>query len=124
MSARKSTTTTHVKNLRMSSEVYRLRREVIALIHEAKRLAPLPRIEVRVAENHASTLGVARMGQNIIWITERMVASRPVVFHEILHAVYSTDHVEGCPLMSPYSSGELDAETCNELFKKYAKGAA
>ncbi len=118
---KRRTQTDKLTNKKMSPEVYRLRREVIALIHEAKKLADLPRITVRVADNHRKILGVAAMNQNIIWITEESVASRAVVFHEILHAVYGQQHVEGCPLMAPAISKDLDQKTCNRLFVKYAK---
>lgn len=109
-----------LKNKEMSSEVYALRRQVISLIYEAKKIVELPRINVRVTDNHDTILGVARMGKNIIWITEETVASRAVVFHEILHAVFSQEHVTGCPLMSPEVNDKLDPDTCNRLFKKYA----
>jgi hypothetical protein len=110
-------------NLKMNSDVYAKRREVIVLIHEAKRLLPieLPRITVRIAENHARILGCARPGECVMWITERSVASKQTVFHEILHAVFRQPHVTGCPLMHPSNkfksatSAELD-----RLFVQYA----
>jgi len=43
----------------MSSDVYTLRRQVINLIHEAKKLVELPRINVRVTDKHEIILGVA-----------------------------------------------------------------
>lgn len=105
----------------MDSNVYAKRREIIALIYEAKRLVPLPRIEVRVTENDPKVLGCAEMRRNRIWITSRSVASRVVVFHEILHAVFGQCHVIGCPLMgaSVRPSGISDAQV-NALFIKYA----
>lgn len=112
-----------LKNKEMSSEVYALRRQVINLVHEAKKLVELPRINVRVTDKHKTILGVARMGKNVIWITEETVASRAVVFHEILHAVFGQDHVKGCPLMDEKISAKLDAKTCDRLFKKYAEAA-
>lgn len=112
--------TKFLKNKKMSSEVYALRRQVINLIHEAKKLVNLPRIDVRVTDNHKTILGVARMGEKVIWITEDTVASRAVVFHEILHAVFAQDHVVGCPLMAEKIDDKLDSTTCNKLFIKYA----
>jgi len=109
-----------LKNKEMSSDVYALRRQVINLIHEAKKLVDLPRINVRVTDKHETILGVAKMGKNIIWITEKTVASRAVVFHEILHAVFAQEHAKGCPLMAPKIDDKLDSDTCNRLFKKYA----
>jgi len=108
----------------MSPAVYALRRQVIDLIYEAKKLVPdLPRIEVRVTENHDSILGMAYMERNIIHITERSVASRSVVFHEILHAVYGTEHDETCPLMASILKKELKPALCDQLFVKHAKAA-
>lgn len=115
-------TSKHLTNKRMSPAVYELRRKVIGLIYEAKRLVDLPRVDVRVTDNKGDTLGCARMGGNIIWITESSVASRAVVFHEILHAVFAQDHVKGCPLMAEQIDPNLDAATCNRLFAKYAGG--
>lgn len=110
-----------LKNKEMSPEVYALRRKVIDLIYEAKKLVPsLPRIEVRVTENNSKYLGVGRMCGNIIWISERSVASRSVVFHEILHAVFATEHVKGCPLMDPVSQRISDKE-CDRLFIEYSR---
>ena len=110
-----------LKNKEMSAEVYALRREVINLIHEAKKLVDLPRIEVRVTDRHRIILGAAKMSQNVIWITEETVASRAVVFHEILHAVFGQEHIEGCPLMAANIDPNLDSKTCDRLFLKYAK---
>lgn len=112
-----------LKNKEMSSDVYALRRQVINLIHEAKKLVELPRINVRITDKHETILGVARMGKNVIWITEETVASRAVVFHEILHAVFAQDHVKGCPLMAERISKKLDTKTCDRLFIKYAEAA-
>jgi len=111
-----------LKNKIMSQGVYDLRRKVISLIYEAKKLIDLPRIEIRVTDNHKTILGVAAMGAKIIWITEGMTASRSVVFHEILHAVFGQGHVNGCPLMAPKINDKLDAKTCDKLFLKYAGG--
>lgn len=110
-----------LKNKDMSESVYELRRKVIALIYEAKKLADLPRIEVRITNDHDSILGAARIGEKIIWITESFVASRSTVFHEILHAVFNQRHIAGCPLMAPQIDPNLKDDLCNKLFKKYAK---
>ncbi len=109
----------------MSDEVYALRRNVINFIYEAATLLGragmqnLPRIDVRVTDDHAKILGVAVMGGNVIWITERAVVSRATVFHEILHAVKGQKHVTGCPLMNPAIHPNLDKETCERLFLHY-----
>lgn len=104
----------------MNPQVFKKRREVISLIHAAKRLFPqLPRIDVRVTENDETILGVATMGKRKIWITEKSTVSRAVVFHEILHAVFSQKHVASCPLMAPAIDSKLPDDVCNEMFLKY-----
>lgn len=115
--------TSLLKNKTMDNNVYKLRRKVIEFIHEAKVIYPdLPRITVRIAENDRNIAAVGRMGKNIIWITENFVANRGVVFHEICHAVFSQNHVKGCPLMSgDGSSIKLSKDQAYNLFKKYAK---
>jgi hypothetical protein len=115
------TKTTLLKNKQMNPGVYKLRREVISLVCEAKKLIPsLPRITVRVTEDDSKILGVGRMHQNIIWITSSFVASRAVVFHEILHAVFGQEHKSGCPLMAPQIDPNLSRKKCDQLFTKYA----
>ena len=112
--------TTCLHNKQMDSDVYKLRRKVIDLIYEAKKLVDLPRIDVRVTDNHKFIAGAGCVHDNKIWITEKFVASRAVVFHEILHAVYGVPHIAGCPLMAPVYSNPPD-DVCNRLFVKYAK---
>lgn len=111
-----------LNNKEMNNETYLLRKKVIELIYEAKKLFPeLPRITVRVAENDKKILGAGRIGHNIIWITESFVASRAVVFHEILHASFAVEHVQGCPLMNDQIDPNLPEKFCNKLFLKYAR---
>lgn len=114
-------------NKKMSPEVYKLRREIINLIYEAKKLVPdLPRIEVRVAHNHSDCVGQAVLNapECVIWITEDYVASKEVVFHEIVHTAFGVGHVDGCPLMSPTCQPKPPSDkTLNKLFLKYAKAA-
>lgn len=106
---------------KMNDKVYILRRKVIGFIHEAKKLYPkLPRITVRICENDKKIAGWGGMGRNIIWITEDYVASRGLVFHEILHAVFAQDHVKGCPLMSGTGTSiALSDSEADQLFMKY-----
>jgi hypothetical protein len=110
-------------NKKMDSSVYALRSKVIGLIREAGRLFPLPRVEVRVTDNDRVIAGVAMLGKSMIWITEAFVASRQVVFHEILHAVFSVQHVAGCPMMSPVCL-PCDDSTADRLFVAYASRAS
>mgnify|MGYP003630326674 FL=1 len=60
--------TKKIKNFKMNDEVYKLRRQVIELIYEAKRGGiNLPRIAVRIGEQkakHKNVLGVATMNGN------------------------------------------------------------
>jgi len=112
-----------LKNLQMNDDVYALRRKVIELIYEAKELDDLPRIEVRITEDDKEILGQGRMNQNIIWISRRAVTEfnlRPIVYHEILHAVYGVPHDEKCPLMRK-THKPLSKEVCQERFQYWAK---
>lgn len=124
--ARINDKTKMVKNKKMNGDVYKLRKEALKYIYEAKSLVKdLPRITIRIAEKHNKTLGVGRMGQNIIWITDEAIADnkydlRTLVFHELLHAVYSIDHDENCPLMKSVHT-PLTKVQCEKLFKKWAK---
>ncbi len=119
----KKTITNRLLNLKMNDDVYALRRQVIAYIYEAKRIVPtLPRIEVRITEDDSAIAGLASMGKNVIWITKNYVASRGLVFHEILHAVYAQEHVTDCLLMSGKGTSlDLDDDTANKLFLRYAR---
>ena len=122
----------YTKNKEMNSETYKLRREVMKHIYEAKKLIgeSFPRVELRIADANekGGALVVGRLGQNIIWITPVAISEynlRAIVYHEIGHAVYGLDHDENCPLMKATISkseratkGELD-----KLLMKYAKGA-
>lgn len=121
--ARKNTTTKKLKNKEMNSEVYKLRRKVIEYIYEIKEFYPdLPRIDVRITENNERIAGVGRMGNNIIWITEGYVASRGLVYHEVLHAAFAQEHVAGCPLMSGKGTSHACTKSqCKKLFLQYAK---
>lgn len=118
--AKMITKTKNLSNKKMNNATYEQRKEVINLIYQAKNLIPyLPRITVRIAENHSEILGVARLNKNTIWITERAVISRAVVFHEIIHAVLGIDHIETCPLMASKIDPNLNNAVCDFLFIKY-----
>jgi hypothetical protein len=121
------TTTKLVKNKKMNQDTYKLRREVMELIYEAKALTSgkLPRIEVRIADKDTSILGVATVGGNVIWITDGAIKQakydlRTVVYHEIVHAVYGVRHIETCPLMKAVHT-PLTKAKCQKLFLKYVK---
>ncbi len=115
----------------MNNDVYKLRRQVIDLIYEAKRGGvKLPRIEVRIGEQssirYRNVLGCARMSGNQMWITKSAIdlgtdILRNIVFHEIAHAVYGTEHDENCPLMGATLNEDaiLNKEDCLKHLLKY-----
>ena len=120
-----------IKNFKMNDNTYSLRRKVIDLIYEAKRGGVnLPRIEVRVGEQssakHKNVLGCAKMSNNQMWITKDAIdlgsdILRNIVFHEIAHAVYGTQHDESCPLMCSALDEDavLNKEDCLKHLLKY-----
>jgi hypothetical protein len=121
------------KNRKMNDDTYVLRRKVIDLIYEAKKRVSLPRIEVRITENHSGShsnvLGLAYLNQNVIYIPNRLVEKgrftnhfREVVLHEIVHAVTGFRHDPKCPLMSPSVAQKPMTEAKMwETFEKYFK---
>ena len=113
------------KNLKMDDDVYKLRREVMKYIYEAKTLCVLPRLDIRITEEMGrNTVGLARMKDKILWIPEDALKDdldmRAIVYHEILHAVYGVQHDPNCKLMSPYVE-TLTKVQADRLFKKQAK---
>ena len=123
---RKNKSTRYGVNKKMNSDVYKLRRKVIDIIYDAKKLVNLPRIDVRIYNNHKENkhvLGVGRMKGNIIWIDEDTLKMpddeiRSVVLHEILHAVLGIDHIDKCPLMSP-THQKMSIDKQNKCFVSY-----
>ena len=120
--------TKKIKNYKMNDGVYKLRRQVIDLINEAKRGGVnLPWIAVRVGEQtakHKNVLGCAKISGNQMWITKDAIdlgldTLRNIVFHEIAHAVYGTEHDESCPLMSAEVGTILNKEDCLKHLLKY-----
>ncbi len=120
-----------IKNFKMNKETYPLRRKVIDLIYEIKNSGVvLPRIEVRIGEQssakHKNVLGCAKMSNNQMWITKDAIdlgsdILRNIVFHEIAHAVYGTQHDESCPLMCSALDEDavLNKEDCLKHLLKY-----
>jgi len=113
-------------NYKMNDEVYSLRRKVIELLYEIKKeIKSLPRIDVRIGEHDCKqTLGVARLKNNIIWISKRAIDKgidvlRNTVYHEVVHAVTGFKHDEKCPLMQSYMDTILSKEECIKHLKKY-----
>lgn len=114
-----------LKHKRMNSDVYRLRRRVMAMIYEAKKLVPsLPRITVRITDDHHTTLAMATLKRDFIEVSERAITCsdfdlRTIVYHELVHAVYGFHHDEACPLMRSIHK-PLSIELVQSLFLKYA----
>ena len=117
-----------INNRPMNKETYALRTTVINLIREAKiGGAKLPWIGVRIGtqtSNHKNVLGCAVMQGDRLWITEDAInlgtdALRNIVFHEIAHAVFGTQHDESCPLMSAELGTILNKEDCLKHLLKY-----
>ena len=123
--------TKKIKNFDMSPEVYKLRKQVIELIYDAKNNGiDLPRIEVRIGsatKGNEHVLGVGRMSKKIIWITEKAINNstdylRHVVYHEIGHAVFGLEHNEKCPLMSSELDKPVSRKQALSILRKYAQG--
>jgi len=122
---RKNKTTKEFKNYQMNSDVYKLRKEVMNLIYEVKEVYDIPRIDVRIGESKScSTLGIARLNNNIIWIAEYTINKgidflRNVVYHELLHTIYGIGHNEKCPLMQSRLDTILTKKQCLDIFGQY-----
>ena len=119
------------KVLKMNDDVYALRRKVLGVIYDAKKLVDLPRIEVRIVEGaklegqDSSIMGYAYMGKNIVHIEKKYVSVHPdtlihLVLHEVLHAVKATPHNDKCPLMHPIINNHPVSE-CWKIFESYFK---
>jgi len=120
----KNDTVKDLNNKKMDKKVYGLRRQVINLIYEAKKIVNLPRVTVRITDNDESTLGMGRLGKNIIWITEEAITMsqfnlRMLVWHELVHTVAGLGHIKDCPLMSPVHNSKITKTKADNLLKKY-----
>ena len=120
--------TKKIKNKKMNPETYALKTQVVNLIREAKRGgARLPWIRVIIGDqtsNHKDVLGGAVIKGDKMWITEEAInlgtdTLRNIVFHEIAHAVYGTQHDESCPLMQSALNTILNKEDCLKHLLKY-----
>ncbi len=118
------------KDLSMDDKVYKLRRQVISIIYEVKKLIPdFPRVEVRISEmKNAGGLGY--LNNNVIRIGLNAINGsnlRAVVYHELGHAVLGLEHDEECPLMASGTKKlrcqDLCRKHCEQIFLNYWKGA-
>lgn len=120
------------KNLSMDKKVYKLRRQVIDIIYEARELLDfsMPRIQIRISEatsiKHRETLGMASMEECEIWIPATTIDEgekllRHVVYHELCHAIWGIDHDKNCKLMTAFVENPCTKSECHKIFKSYAK---
>ncbi len=122
-------------NLRMDDNTYKLRRQVIDIIYQAKNVLrnngiALPRLDVRIIttnEANRHVLGVARLNDNIVWISTDTLTKykehlRDVVYHEIVHASTGFMHDNSCPLMGEsINLMPLSDDQANRLLVMYFK---
>lgn len=116
-----------MKNLKMDDKVYQLRRRVMNYINRARKVGgpKLPRVDVRITENHhgGHVLGIGLMGDCIVWFPKQLFNEpdhiiAAVTYHELCHAIFSTEHNNKCPLMAP-SITRISLRQADRLFKKY-----
>ena len=106
---KKEKTTREFINNKMTNETYKKRKKVIKVLYELRDLGfIIPRIDVRIGKSkHYNTLALARLNDNIMFISERAVEQTEnkfyhTILHEIIHTVYGCEHDEKCHLMSTY----------------------
>lgn len=121
-------------NLKMDNEVYNLRREVINVLYEIKKLHPeIPRINVRITENHSgklkNVLGTAMAdGTKVLWIPKNTISMPPlkkrqVILHEFIHTVCKKHgHNEDCFLMKSIANDIRSKDEQNERLLEYLRG--
>lgn len=115
-----------MKNLAMNDKTYKLRRKVMALLYDAKKLVNLPRINIRITgpnTNNPSVIGTG--GSTTIWIPERSVHLstndlRYIVYHEICHTVFNARHTNS-GLMKPVIQYGLSKKQIDKMFIAVAK---
>lgn len=120
----------NLKNKKMNDSTYALRKRVMSFVYEAKKLDPsLPRVSVRITDDHQRHLALATVGKKEIWVTEQAITKpdfdlRTIVFHEIVHACYGVRHDESCILMKSIHK-PLSKSECEKAFMRYVrKGGA
>ena len=124
---RKSKTTKNFNNYKMTPEVYKLKRKVINILYELKDKGfNIPRIDVRIGQHKdCQVLGVARLNNNIIWITEKAIDKKEnefyhTVLHELLHTIYGCEHDNKCHIMTPYQPKVVFSKNkLLKIFKNY-----
>ena len=96
-------------NNEMTPETYKKKKKVVRVLYELRDLGfIIPRIDVRIGKSkHYNTLALARLNNNIMWISERAGEQTEnkfyhTILHEIIHTIYGCEHDEKCHLMSTY----------------------
>lgn len=123
----KNTTAYNHKLNTMNNTTYSLRRKVIDIIYEAKKLHSIPRIEVRIVSGgNENNCGYAYLGQNIIHINEKFININPLqlkhlVLHELIHAITGFNHDDNCVLMNPYLPKVINEKLIEQRFIYYIK---
>lgn len=126
-------TTQYATNKDMNADVYKLRRRVMEYIYRAKNLlgGQMPRITVRIVDLGpeaviARVLGLARRGENIIWIPEKTVnmndlALHFIVFHELVHVIYNVGHDNSFLMSDTFSERRIKShEQIDDAFLNYS----
>ena len=121
----KNRTAFNAEMLKMNEQTYNLRRKVINILYELKSEGyRLPRIQVRIVKN-ADAMAYAYNGQNIIHVDEYWINYsnlKLLVMHEVGHAVFGLEKIDGCDLMDCNRNWDKigdTAETVAPTFKKY-----
>ena len=113
----------------MNEDTYKLRRKVINIIYQAKKLIPeLPRVEVRISDINGFS-GLGWLNTNVIRIDARHTNMsehklKKLVYHEIGHSVLGLEHDDNCFIMhqgwkrqDEFTHSRLDARL-KEMFVK------
>lgn len=117
-------------HLPMSAKTGDFRQQVLAIIHKAKyeHNMKLPMVKYRISADEswhqAMGVGGRSKGKAEIRINEKYFDTDRfllVVLHELAHACWGQEHIEGCPLMSPTYLGNITDEKAWELFDMYYK---
>ena len=82
-----------------------LKRRCERIIYRCRQIVPsLPRIRLYIAKSRGDVLGVGRVGEYVVWISEEMrgqsdASLRQLIVHELGHAVFGLEHDKRCPVM-------------------------
>lgn len=115
-------------NLKMNPQTYKLRQDVMRYVNRAGEIVEgLPRVNVRITDNHPTALACADMGEGriTIWVSKNAVNQQAklkyIVFHEILHTAFGVRHSDDPKsIMHPTYHYLSDAEI-EKQFKRLAK---